>query len=164
MVRLLMGLEKPANRSKKIETLASQLQELLEKNREIASQQSPNSIVPEYKTSKEIHKELTKIYNFLAETFGYKTMDHMIAVAHTVLIAEAIANPAKMGSQTAIKAIEQAQANIRPPAEKATAGKIAQEAKPDIIKRLVEHLSQAPSKPKVDWTQAPPSKDEKPLS
>jgi len=137
-----MGLEKP---SKKIERLAFDLNELLERNRDIAASQSPNSIDAKYETSKDIHKELTKLYNFLSQSFGYKTIDHMIAVAHTVLIAEVIANPTKMGAQTALKAIEQAQANTRPPEEKASA-KVPQESKNEIIKRIADHLAEPQAK------------------
>jgi hypothetical protein len=145
------GLEKPAS-SRKIAELANDLEQLVRKNRDIAASESPNSILPKYATRKEVHQELVKLYNFLANRFGYKTFDHMIAVAHTVLIAEAIAHPTKFGAQNAIKAISQAQDNIRPPEEKAV-GKQAEETKQQTAQRLIDYLADPSAKkarPKTD--------------
>jgi hypothetical protein len=135
------GLEKPKRgRPDKSERLARDIEKLLEINRDIASQQSPNSVDYNPDSGNPIHKELVKLYNFLAQFHGYKTIDHMIAVAHATIIAEAIASPATFGVQ-AIKAIEQAQKNVRPPDDKAVPGKLPQgESKRDILKRLEDHF------------------------
>ena len=149
-----MGLEKPAGRGKKkpdkIEALASDISSLIEQNKEIASQRSPNSIVPQYSDDKHIHKELKQLYDFLAQTYGYATFDHMIAVAHSVLVAKVIAKPDLVflpGGGAILKAIDQAQKNIRPEAKQEPSKMPKGETKKDILERMAKYFPQTPLKP-----------------
>lgn len=142
-----MGLEKKSD--KKIEKLAENISSLIEANQSIASEKSPNSIVPSYKDDQKIHVELKKLYDFISQTYGYKTMDHMIAIAHSVIIAEVIAKPEVAflpGGANIIKAIEQAQKNMRPDAKQEPSKMPKGESKRDIAERLAEHFSKPPSK------------------
>ena len=77
------------------------------------------------------------VYDFLANHYGYITMEHMVAVAHALIIAKAIANPDKVGPAV-VKAIEQTQNNIRP-LEKKEALKPATESKEQLFERIAEH-------------------------
>lgn len=144
-------LEKPAGKKKpdKIESLATDISNLMEVNQSIASEKSPNSIVPTYKEDKAVHKELKRLYDFIAQTYGYATMDHMIAIAHSILIAEVIAKPELAflpGGGNIIKAIDQAQKNTRPDTKQEASKMPKGESKRDIINRLAKHFESNPQK------------------
>lgn len=130
---------------KKPENLAKDIENLMSVNKSIAAERSPNSIPVEYeKDNKKMHDGLKKLYDFLAQTYGYQTFDHMIAVAHSIILAKAIAQPEIVflpGGANIIKAIEQAQANIRPKPDPAEKKLPRGESKTDITQRMVEHFS-----------------------
>jgi hypothetical protein len=123
------------------EQIASELSDLMKINQSIALDRSPNSILSDESTYKEKSDVfLKKLYDFLANEFGYRSIDHMISVAHTLLLAKTIANPSGP-TQGVMKSIEQIQENIRPKGD-LTQGKMSKgDSKNEIIKNMEEHFS-----------------------
>ena len=126
----------------RLEKLADDLDSLLRSNLNVASEKSPNSIEADpLKYKEEAHLFLKKLYDFLAQNFGYKSIDHMISVAHTLVIARAIAEPTSE-HKNLMKSIEQVQANIRPKGETGQ-GKLGKgESKNEILRRMREHFAE----------------------
>jgi hypothetical protein len=86
------------------------------------------------------------LYDFLANEFGYRSIDHMISVAHTILVAKTIANPSGP-TQGVMKSIEQIQENIRPKGD-LTQGKMSKgDSKNEIIKNMEEHFNTTKDEP-----------------
>lgn len=122
--------------------------ELVETNKNIALDKSPNSITVTYesRSRKDIAQAHRLLYDFLAQHWGYKSADHMIAVAHTEILAKAIADPIKF-APSALKAIPQIQEKIHPQ-EKVTAKEtIPGGSKSEILERIQSHYNHQP-KPK----------------
>ena len=122
----------------RLEQTADDIAELITVNKGIALDRSPNSILPDeatYKDKSDIF--LKKLYDFLAQQFGYQTIDHMVNVAQVLLVANAIAAP-KGPTQGAIKAIEQIKENIRPKGDHAQGKLVKGDAKNEIIKSFEE--------------------------
>jgi hypothetical protein len=114
--------------------------ELVKANKSIASDRSPNSITITYEgKNNRFVEDLRRVYNFIAESWGYKSMDHMIAIAHTEIVARAVQDPLKFGP-AAIKAIAQIQDKIHPKEKITATQKIAGESKQDRIDRLMGHF------------------------
>ena len=116
---------------------ADEAARLIEANKNIALEKSPNSILISYEgRNNRFVDDLRKVYDYIAQNvYGFKTMDHMIAIAHTEIVARCIEDPVKFGP-SAIKAIAQIQEKIHPQ-EKITAKKeVPGSSKHEIIKRL----------------------------
>jgi hypothetical protein len=111
--------------------------ELVEANKNIALNRSPNHIMVQYenRTPGAFHKDIRAIYDFLCQGFGYKGSDHMIAILHVELIAKGIADPLKFGP-SALKAVPQIQEKTHPKEKITAKEKISSERKEEIIERL----------------------------
>jgi len=122
----------------RLEQTADDIAELITVNKGIALDRSPNSILPDesiYQEKSDIF--LKKLYDFLAQQFGYQTIDHMVNVAQVLLVANTIANP-KGPTQGAIRAMEQIKENIRPKGDH-TQGKLVKgDTKGEILKSFEE--------------------------
>lgn len=122
--------------------------ELVEANKDIALNRSPNSLTITYESNsrKDLAAATKTLCDFLAQHWGYKTIDHMIAVAQVEFIAKAIADPIKF-APSALKAISQIQEQIHPQ-EKVTAKEtIPSGGKSEIVKRINEHYRNPQPKP-----------------
>ena len=119
---------------------ADEAAKLIKANKHIALEKSPNSIIVSYETkNNRFVEDLRRVYNFIAETYGFKSMDHMIAIAHGEILARAIEDPLKYGP-AAIKAISQIQEKIHPQEKLSAKTKIAGQTKQEIIRRLEGHF------------------------
>lgn len=125
--------------------VADSRSDLVEANKNIASDRSPNSLTITYeaKSRKDTAAAFRKAYDFLAQHWGYKSADHMIAVAHTEILAKAIADPLKFGP-SALKAIPQIQEKIHPQEKVTAKERIPGGGKSEIIKRIEGHYQNSP--------------------
>jgi len=119
--------------------------ELVEANKSIALDKSPNSITISYesKSRKDTAAAFRKAYDFLAQHWGYKSVDHMIAIAHTEILAKAIADPIKF-APSALKAIPQIQEKIHPQEKVTAKERVPSGGKSEIVKRINEHYGNSP--------------------
>lgn len=119
--------------------------DLVEINKDIALDKSPNSMTITYesKSRKDVAAQKRAIADFLAQHWGYKTAEHMMMVARIEIIAKSIADPIKF-APSALKAIAQLQEEIYPQ-EKVTAKEtIPSGGKSEIVKRINEHYGNSP--------------------
>ena len=140
---------------------SDEAKQLIEANKNIALEKSPNSVTVEYEARNfRFVEDLRRVYNFIAQGWGYKSMDHMIAILHTEVIAKGIADPLKYGP-SALKAVPQVQEKIHPKEKISGKKTIPGDGKHKIIARLESHFktpATGPQKPALSAESEPSSR------